>query len=62
MALSIEMQKPNKIGSLPTRVVLDSDIFDTIIKCHLQLVHAGATKTFAYIQEQFHGIGCGEVD
>ena len=34
----------------------------TWLKCHLQLVRAGATKTFAYIHERFYGTIRDEVE
>ncbi|KFY78648.1 hypothetical protein V499_02234, partial [Pseudogymnoascus sp. VKM F-103] len=54
--------KPTARFQNPRCVILESDAFDTIINEHLQLLHAGRTKTWNIIQRKFYGLKREEVE
>jgi hypothetical protein len=54
--------KPTTRFQNPRCVILESDAFDTIINEHLQLLHAGRTKTWNIIQQKFYGLKREEVE
>ena len=43
------------------RVVLEHEVFDVVAHIHDTLLHAGKNKTFATINEKYHGITRNEV-
>ena len=42
-------------------MVLESEAFNTIINKHLQLLHAGRTKTWAILHQKYYGLKREEV-
>ena len=46
----------------PRLVVPESEAFDTIINEHLQLLHAGRTKTWSIIQQKYYGLKREEIE
>lgn len=46
----------------PRYVVPESEVFDIIANEHLQLLHAGQTKTWAAVQQKYYGIKREDID
>ena len=55
-------RQPDSKFPSPRYVVPESEAFDTITNEHLQLLHAGRTKTWDIIQQKFYGIKRGDVE
>ena len=49
-------RKPDARFQSPRSVVLENEAFDTIVNEHLQLLHAGRTKTWTILQQKYYGL------
>jgi hypothetical protein len=47
---------PEKDGEPAKRVLWPSEVFDTIARVHLKLIHAGRDKIWPEINKQYHGL------
>ena len=55
-------RRPDSKFPNPRYVVPESEAFDTIINEHLQLLHAGRTKTWSSLQQKYYGLKREEVE